>query len=365
VTQLDWIAIGVVSLAALAGLRRGLVGTALSLGGLVGGAVIGTRLAPGFLAQGARSPYTPVAALVGAVAGAIVLQAITSMIASFARSGLRIVPPLRALDSLGGLFAGAAWGLVLVWVTGAVALQLPGQTSFRQDVQRSEVLRRLNTIAPPSEVLQALGRIDQLPALLGPAPPTRPPDPRVLAEAAVRSARPSVVRVTAMACGLGVEGSGWVVDRHLVVTAAHVVAGAKGIRVNGLPARAYVLDRADDIAVLGAPKLSARPIPYADPHYGQAVAILGYPENGPFDGRAGRTGVTARVLVSGRPRTVTSFSGLVRHGNSGGPLVDAAGVVRATVFAARAGSTAGYGVPASVVRAVLEQARGPISTGNC
>src|SRR5213083_1588286 len=138
-TRLDWIALGLVAIAALAGLRRGLVGTALSLGG-----VVGARVAPHFLHGGASSPYTPLAGLVGAVLGAMLLQAVGSMLGSLARGGLSVLPPLRALDSAGGLAAGAVWGLALVWVAGAVALQVPGQTSLRREVQRSEVLRRLN-----------------------------------------------------------------------------------------------------------------------------------------------------------------------------------------------------------------------------
>src|SRR5437762_9942269 len=148
-TRLDWIALGVVAIAALAGLRRGLVGTALSLGGLVFGAVVGARLAPHFLHGGAASPYTPLAGLVGAVVGAMLLQAVGSLIGSLARGGLSVVPPLRALDAAGGFAAGAVWGLALVWVAGAVALQVPGQAALRREVQRSELLRRLNEIAPP------------------------------------------------------------------------------------------------------------------------------------------------------------------------------------------------------------------------
>ena len=295
----------------------------------------------------------------------MLLQAVAATIASLARGQLRLVPPLRALDSLGGLFAGAAWGLVLVWVAGAVALQLPGQTSLRRQVQDSHVLRRLNEVAPPRELLRALARIDPIPSITGPAPPSLPPNPRVLAEPAVRSAAPSVVRITATACGLGVEGSGWVAEPHRIVTAAHVVAGADSIEVNGDAAAAWTVDRTNDVAVLDVPALSARALQFGEPHEGEPVAILGYPENGPFDARPGRIGVTAEALVEGRPRKVTAFSGLVRHGNSGGPAVDASGVVRTTVFAARVDSAAGYGVPAAPVRAALASARGPVSTGSC
>ncbi len=162
-----------------------------------------------------------------------------------------------------------------------MALEVPAEPGLRLAVQRSAVLRELNSIAPPNTILNALGRIDELPSIVGPAPVSVAPDPHVLADPAVQAAEPSVVRVIAEACGLGVEGSGWVADPHLVITAAHVVAGATGIRVDGKPARVFVLDRGNDVAVLDVPTLYQRPLPFGDAHPGRAVALLGYPEDGP------------------------------------------------------------------------------------
>jgi S1-C subfamily serine protease len=236
---------------------------------------------------------------------------------------------------------------------------------LRAEVQKSTILHRLDKLAPPRTVLRALGRIDPFPQIAGPAPPTKPPDARVLRSSGVRAARGGVVRITAVACGFGVEGSGWVARPHIVVTAAHVVAGAGGIRANGHAATALVVDRKQDVAVLRVPGLKSRPLRLVDARAGDPVAILGYPVNGPFDARAGRVGNTADVLVEGSLREVTALSGLVRHGNSGGPAVNAGGQVEATVFAARIGSKAGYGVPAAPVRRALARAKGRVSTGSC
>ncbi len=364
-SRVDWIALAIAALSALAGLKRGLIVTAMSLAGLVAGALIGARLAPHFLRHGASSPYTPLAALAGALVGAALLQSVASVAGSFARGSLLLIPPLRLLDSIGGLIAGAALGLVVVWVAGAVLLQLPGQTRIRDEVRGSIILQHLNSIAPPRTVLRAFGRVDPFPSIAGPAPPSTPPDTRALSSAAVRRVRPSVVRITATACGLGVEGSGWVARRHIVVTAAHVVEGASGIEAGGHAASALVIDRRQDVAVLRVPGLRAAPLPIAEAHSGDSVAILGYPENGPFDARPGRMGATADVLLGGSLREVTAISGLVRHGNSGGPAVNEAGEVEATVFAARVGSRAGYGVPAAPVRSALARAKRPVSTGRC
>jgi S1-C subfamily serine protease len=375
VTALDWIAVGVILLAALGGATQGFLWSTLSLAGLVIGAVVGGRLAPLLLSGGAKSPYAPVIALIGAVTLAIAFEVVGSA-AGAALRGRESRRFLRDLDSAAGVVAGAFVGLAAVWVLGAMALQLPGQAQLRRAVQRSELLRRLNSIVPPRTLLNALARVDPFPSLNGPPIPTQPLDPRVLSRPGVRAAAPSVVRVTGTACGLGIEGTGWVARTGLVVTAAHVVAGETDTGVTTLSgatlrAEAVAFDAHNDVAVLRVPGLTARPLRFVDPRAGTSVAILGFPENGPFDGVPGRIGATSTVLSQdayGRGpvrRTVTSLSGAVRHGDSGGPAVDAAGSVQTTVFAARLNGGGGYGVPASLIRRALDSARGPVSTGPC
>ncbi|HEX4526612.1 MAG TPA: CvpA family protein, partial [Gaiellaceae bacterium] len=151
-SRADWIALAIAGISALAGLKRGLVATVFSLSGLVIGAVIGARLAPHFLHHGSSSPYTPLAGLAGALVGAALLQSVASVAGSFARGSLSVIPPLRLLDSIGGFIAGAALGLAVVWVAGAVLLQLPGQTKVRDEVRGSLILQQLNSIVPPRTV---------------------------------------------------------------------------------------------------------------------------------------------------------------------------------------------------------------------
>jgi S1-C subfamily serine protease len=375
VTPVDWVALVFVVLAALVGFGRGLIVSALSVVAVLSGAVIGGRLAPHLLPDGAASPYTPLVALAGAVVLAVLLEGAATVLGMRLRAGLRL-PALRALDAAGGLLLGAAAGLVLVWVVAAVALHLPGQTELRQGVQRSFVLRELNELAPPAEVLEVLAQVDPLPTIAGPAAPVDPPDPSVLREPVVRAAAESVVRVAGTACGLGVAGSGWVAGPELVVTAAHVVAGQRDTSVQPpggepLDARAVAFDVRNDVAVLRVPGLVARALPLAEPRSGEPVAILGYPEGGPLTATPGRLGPTVAVISEdayGRGpvrRTITSIRGLVRHGNSGGPAVDARGAVETTVFASRRGSRNGLGVPDDAVREALDGAAAAVSTGPC
>src|SRR5262249_22186900 len=119
VTWLDLIALGIVALAALGGLRRGLILTTLSLVGLLAGAYLGARIGPALLSGGADSAYTPVAALLGAFVGAVLLGTISSALGLRASRTVDRVAVVRALDGAGGLVAGAAWGLVVVWVAAA------------------------------------------------------------------------------------------------------------------------------------------------------------------------------------------------------------------------------------------------------
>lgn len=376
-TRLDLIVLGVVAFTALLGMWQGFTISALSAAGVIAGALIGARLAPHLLADGAESPYTPLVALVGAAGFAILLELFGSSIGAAIRR--RIPPgPLRTADSAGGFAFGAIAGLALIWILGAVALQLPGQPDLRRQVQQSAVLRELNELVPPRRALRALARIDPFPSIAGPLPPVGPPDPSVLRQPGVRQAAPSVVRVHGTACGLGVAGSGWVAGPGLVVTNAHVVAGQRDTVVDSAsapPLRAQVVafDVRDDVAVLRVSgNLNSPSLEQAEPRPGDSVAILGYPENGPLAVRPGRVGRTAIVLSEdayGRgplPRRITSFRGDVRRGNSGGPLVDPAGRVVGTVFASRVEGGAGYAVPPDVVSDAIARARGgPVSTGDC
>jgi S1-C subfamily serine protease len=375
VTKVDLIALGFVALTAFIGWKKGLVASALSVAGIVLGAWLGSRLAPELLEGGTSSPYTPLAALAGAAVGAILLETLGTLAGTALRAKVRR-PRLSTFDAAGGLVLGAVAGLAVVWVLGAVALLLPGQTDLRRGAQGSALLRRLNEVIPPTDLLNALARIDPFPAITGPAAPVAPPDPRLAHAPSVRRAGPSVVRVLGTACGVGVEGSGWVARPNLVVTAAHVVAGQNDTVVQlqsggRLPVDVVAFDRRNDVAVLRVDELGLRALPLVSAKPGEAVAVLGFPENGPFTATPARIGRTSVVLAEDAygsgpvTRAITSLRGRVRHGDSGAPAVDARGAVEATVFAARLRATGGFGVPADVVRAALNSARGRVSSGDC
>jgi S1-C subfamily serine protease len=380
-TELDWLIVAFAALLALFGFRQGFIVGVLSFGGFALGAFVGTRLGPLLLPQGSSSPYAPAFGLVGALLAGAILASGLEGVGWRLRRSTSLIPGIGLLDGALGALLSAAMGLGIVWIIAAVAAQLPGQPQLRDDIARSTILSELNQLLPPSgPILNALARLDPLPSIPGPLPALAPPPPQIAHDPGVAAASRSVVRVLGTACGLAIEGSGWVARPEEVLTNAHVVAGEDDTTVEiegrppGLPATAIAFDPTDDLAVLRVPGLDLAPLSLAsNPSAGEAGGILGYPENGPFDVQAGRIGATSKVVTQNAygqgpvTRLLTPLRGLVRPGNSGGPLIDAAGAVLTTVFAGTTGSgpPGGYGVANATVAQVLAGAGAPVGTGAC
>jgi S1-C subfamily serine protease len=243
------------------------------------------------------------------------------------------------------------------------------------------VLRQLNAALPPSgPILNALARFDPFPRIRGPEVNVPPPATGIARDPEVAAAAGGVVKIHGNACGLGIAGSGWVAGPDVVVTNAHVVAGQDEteVQVRGtgpeLDAVPVHFDSRNDVAVLRVSGLEARELPLApSAPAGIQGAILGFPQDGPYDVRPARLGETQTAISQDAygngpvNRTITGFRGRVREGNSGGPIVDGAGRVVTTVFASTVGGPpGGYGVPNSIVAGALRRAgNGRVDTGPC
>lgn len=380
VTELDWLILAFAVLMGAWGYQQGLIVGALSLAGFVAGALVGSRVGPALLPDGSESPYAPATGL----AGAVLIGAIAAVTLEGVAQGLRrrLVrgPAAFVVDGTGGAVLLAALGLALTWMFGAVALNAPGERDLREAVQRSAILRALNGLLPPSGfILNSLNRIDPGLSIQGPEPGVGPPNSRLARDPDVIGAGESVVRVLGTACGLGVSGSGWVAAPNLVVTNAHVVAGQEDTAVspNGSDARLaatpVLYEPRNDLAMLRVSELDDPFLRRApEPRSGTAGAVLGYPENGPFAIHPARLGATGSVVSEDSygqgpvRRELTALRGGIQSGNSGGPMVDAAGRVLTTVFAATTeGQAGGYGVPNSVVGDALDRVSGEVNTGPC
>ncbi|HET6570019.1 MAG TPA: MarP family serine protease [Solirubrobacterales bacterium] len=378
-TVLDWAIVAFTIAFAMWGYRQGLIVGVLTLIGFAAGALAGSRGGPLLLSEGSSSPYAPLFAAIGALlVGAVVAVTVESLALGL-RARLIRGRVLHLADGAGGAALIAAVALGLIWVFGAVALHAPGTAQLRGDVQRSLILRRLNDLLPPSgPVLNALNRVDPAPSIAGPTTPLSPPDAAVARGAGVRRASHSVVRVLGTACGLGVEGSGWVAAPGLIVTNAHVIAGEEDTTVTtldgaSLEATPVHYDPGNDLALL---RVEAPLQPLAidpDPQPGSAGAVLGYPENGPYAVTAARLGETTTAISEDSygngpiHRSIAFLRGAVRSGNSGGPLVDARGRVMATVFAATTSAPrGGFAIPDDVIEQALTKASpAAVDTGSC
>jgi S1-C subfamily serine protease len=201
---------------------------------------------------------------------------------------------------------------------------------------------------------------------------------------AVRKDEASIVKVQGVAptCSLKIEGSGFVISPHYVLTNAHVVAGVTDgptiASAHGpLPATVVLYDPQRDVAILHVPALTAPPLKWATSPapYGADAVVVGYPLN------QGLTPVPARVghsISAYGPdiyqnhnvnRKIYPIESTVKPGNSGGPLLATDGRVYGVVFAASIQDpSVGYALTAGEVHSDVTQGEhltAPRSTQTC
>ena len=356
------------------GFLRGLTAQALSLGGLAVGAVAGSFAAPYLLPD--NSPWTPLAGLAGALVGAAVLASVAAGLGRPLRGFLAARPGLALADRVGGVLVGAVLGLAVAWLVAVVALQQPA-LGLRGEVRGSAILPRLVRAVPPDAVLAALNRFDPLPLLPGLDRRLPPPDPSVLRSPGAQAAKDSVLKVQGSSCGVGTQGSAWVVRRRLVATNAHVIAGHEETSVlapdgQALAAQPVYVDSANDVALLRVRGLRTGPLASgANVGLPRPVALLGYPRNGALTATAGTAGEARTVFAPDayeervRPRVVVPLRGRVQPGESGGPVVDRRGRVLAMIFGGTRSGRGGYAVPVELVLRALKGRLSPVSSGPC
>ena len=378
VAPADLLLLASVAFFAASGFVRGFAAQVLTLAGLVGGTLVGAWVFPHLLPGGLDSPWVPLASLVGAAVGALVLGLSASVFAARARHAFATNRALAIGDRVGGLVAGGLLGLALAWLAGVLFLHQSG-LGLRRAVQESAFVPALVRAVPPEPVLRALSRFDPLPLLPGLAPRTLPPpNDAVLASAAARRAAASVVKVEGTSCGLGVQGSGWVVRRGVVATNAHVVAGQTDTQVlapegEAVSATVAYVDATNDVALLRAPSLRAAPLRVdRTAPFPASVVLLGYPRDGPLAATAGTAGAPRGVLAPDaygrrvRPRAVVPLRGRIQRGESGGPVVDRRGRVVAMIFGGTRSRQDGFGVPVELVlRGVHRAGGGAVPPGPC
>ena len=365
---------------AASGYRQGFVVGVLSLAGFLGGALLGTRVAPAVLGPGPVGGLDPGLAgllLVGVLA--VVGQVVATAVGGRLRGALTW-RPARLLDAGGGAAVSVVSLLLVAWLVGSAVASGPFPELASQ-VRRSVVLGAVDRAVPDLarrgvQDFRALVDDRGFPDVFGALDPTRtapvaPPDPALARDPAVAAVRDEVLKVTGVAdaCDRRIEGTGFVVAPERVMTNAHVVAGVDepSVQVGDrrLRGRVVAYDPARDLAVLLVPGLRAAPLEFAGPAGpGDSAIVVGYPQDGPFRADPARVREVQRArgpdIYGDRTvvREVYALRGLVQPGNSGGPLVDPQGRVLGVVFAAAADdSETGYALTAAEAAPVVEQGR--------
>jgi S1-C subfamily serine protease len=388
----DVVLIALALLFALSGFRQGLLVSATSIVGFLGGAVLGAQLSGPVADRIDGSNVTRVfAALVVVLAGALLGQILAGAIGRALRSRVTW-EPAKVVDSVAGAVVSAAAVLLVAWMVASPLASSPFPPVASQ-VRQSALVAAVDHAVPDSvrSVYDSLREaIDRrgLPDVLDPLTPTQvrdvpAPDQALLSSPVVASVEGSVVKVSGIApsCSRQIDGSGFVYAPQRVMTNAHVLAGVTDPVVHAegeeYDATAVYVDEETDVAVLAVPGLPEVPLAFTQQpaDSGADSIIMGYPGGGPF--YVGPARVRDRGDISGPDfrnsqtvvRDVYALYGIVRAGNSGGPLFATDGTVLGVVFASAIDDpNTGYALTAQEVADAARAgstATAEVDTGPC
>ncbi len=384
---LDFVLIGLFLVYGWAGWVHGFVANVFSAGGLLAGFLLGIWVVPKYLS----SDSGDIGPAILSITAVFVIAGLGNFLGSLIGRKLQIKRgPFRLADAFVGAAFGAAVVMAAAWALGYAvsATTLPTVSAGARD---SMVLRQIDRLMPKSagDSLKAFTDTltgDVFPQYLDPfeteiIPDAEPPSPQVLALPGVKSAHGSVGRVMGTnKCRRLVEGTGFVIAKDRVMTNAHVIGGvAKPTVTFGsktYQARPVLFDSELDLAVLAVPGLKPKSLPFdTTAQQGDLAAILGFPQNGPFNAGAAR--IRGRIDLRGPDiygkgqveRDVFSIRGDVRPGNSGGPLISSKGAVFGVIFAASVSDPeTGYALTAKQSQPIASagiRATKTVSTGVC
>jgi len=336
--------------ASYTGWRHGFVGRALSWVGLSLGIVLGALFVDDITNE--LRDATPQTRLLGALAFLVVVALMGQTLGYITGSAARRWLPHGVTASMADRSIGAAAGVVSVLV--GVWLLTPAFASAAgwpaTAARGSAIVRAVDAYAPaPPDSLTALGQ------LVGEAPfpevferltsPDAGPAPSggLAADVYARVA-PSVVKVESPACDRIQEGSGFVVGDDLVLTNAHVVAGASETDVevpDGRRRAATIIgfDPNRDVALLSVPGLALPALARETGVVDETGSVIGYPGGGAQTESPARIAeqVDARGSDIYRDREVTRdvfvLAAALQPGDSGAPLFDQEGDVVGLAFA--------------------------------
>ncbi|HEV2685948.1 MAG TPA: MarP family serine protease [Actinomycetota bacterium] len=367
------------ALALLSGYHRGVVMQVFSWGGFILGIIAGALLGPPIVR--AISPHSVNARRIAVLASFLGIAFIVEALIAFA--GSRVArkithAKLKRADQIIGAVVAALLLLLAAWMLSLPARAVSG---LEASIKKSAILRGEYAVLskPPDFLASILSLLSHtgFPEVfteLNPnlAPGVQAPPASLANNMAILAAAQLTFKIEGDGCEGRVDGSGFPVEPHLVITAAHVVAGTKNTEViqpNGDRFRATVVywDPNADIAVLRVGSL-----PSGDLRVDAEIAsrntdgaAIGYPGGGKRTISVarvrGHTDATGYDIYSQHAvdRLIYVLRASVIPGNSGGPFVDTNGQVRGMIFAAATDSkTTAYALDGQEIDKAIRGATG-------
>jgi S1-C subfamily serine protease len=382
---MNWVDVliaAIVIVAAIRGWFQGAIRQVLGWIGLIAGFYVGIEIAPSLSTRITHSSWRPVIGLVIVVVAAYVGHLLGHILGATIRKTVKMVK-LGLVDSVAGVVVGVAGALLTVWLVAAL-LVATSWTTVASGIQGSRIIKALDSALPtvPSAEarLQTMLRNADFPSvfasIVAPTVPSSGPAPK-LAKNTLSPGSPSeIVKVLAMGCSATHQGTGFFVASHLVVTNAHVVAGATSVTVAGASAQVALFDPVNDVAVLRVSTITdAAPLNFAGsvPSKGVAAQVIGFPLDHARTISpsiiSGEITAESRDIYSKQTyqRTVLVVYSNIEPGNSGSPVLVRGDVTGVVFSKSLSQSETAYAIPAVTVESDVAKtpAHGTQSTQSC
>jgi S1-C subfamily serine protease len=376
----DVLIVAVVIVAAIRGWFQGAIRQVLGWIGLIAGFYVGIAIAPSLSTTITHSTWRPVLALVIVVVAAYAGHFLGHLVGATIRRTVKMVK-MGLLDSAAGMVIAVAGALVTVWLVAALLVST-SWSGAASGIQGSRIIKSLDqslpTVPSAEARLQTLLRNANFPnvfaSIVSPTVPSSGSVPTLGSNTVSPLDPVQVQKVLATGCPDTHEGSGFFVAMNLLVTNAHVVAGATSVTVGGVAAKVALFDLVNDIAVL---RVAMDPAPLSfvgsTPSSGTKAEVIGFPLNGRRT--ISPSIINGEITAKSRDiydkttfaRTVLVVYSNIEPGNSGSPVL-VKGRVAGVVFSkSLSQSETAYAIPAATVERDLAQTstNGIQSTQSC
>jgi len=382
---MNWVDVLIVALVIVAVIRgwyQGAIRQVLGWIGLIAGFYAGVAIAPSLSTRISHSSWRPVIALVIVVVVAYVGHFLGHLLGASIRRTVEMVK-LGLVDSVAGAVVAVAGVLVTVWLVAAL-LVATSWSAAASGIQGSRIINELDkslpTVPSAEAKLQTLLRNADFPSvfasIVSPTIPKSGSAPKLGPDTLSPRSPSQIVKVLATGCPNTHEGTSFFIAPHLVVTNAHVVAGATSVTVGGATAQVALFDPVNDLSILRVASLtSASPMRLAPsaPTSGARARVIGFPLDGTRTISPsiinGEITAESRDIYDTRTfaRTVLVVYSNIEPGNSGSPVVVRGDVTGVVFSKSLTQSETAYAIPAATVArdVAATPARGTQSTQRC